>query len=223
MSIPNMDVFQHNYHELTDMGRALYMVAVKPKWDERQQFFFEGCRDLPGQMYIADRKALYDAILKHKPRQCFEIGTYLGGGSTYFLASAFRELGAGQVVTLEAEQNHFVLAAGYYARYLPALYPHVKFLLGNDPALFNPHIDAERGVDCLFLDGGSEAEETFQQLAFFQPHLRPGTLLMAHDWDTEKQRMVRPYLENSPDWQLDQYIGEPHSVGFASYIYRPGR
>ncbi|MBP2307311.1 hypothetical protein GBZ48_19125 [Azospirillum melinis] len=220
MSMPSMEVFRHNYHELTDVGRALYMVAVKPKWDERQQFFFEGCRDLPGQMYMADRRALFEAILKRRPRQCFEIGTYLGGGSTYFLASAFRQLGAGQVVTLEAEQNNYALAAGYYARYLPELNPHVKFLLGGDPALFLPHIDPEQGVDSLFLDGSSDGEETFGQLRFFEPHCRPGTLLLAHDWDTEKQRLVRPYLENSPDWQLDQYIGEPDSIGYAAYIRR---
>lgn len=31
MSMPSMEVFRHNYHELTDVGRTLYLVAVKPK------------------------------------------------------------------------------------------------------------------------------------------------------------------------------------------------
>lgn len=221
MSVIDQTVLRHNYHELTDTGRLLYMVAVKPKWDERRQFFFEGCRDLPGQMYVADRQALHDAILRHRPAQCFEVGTFTGGGSTFFLASAFHALGSGRVVTMEADQNRFMLAAGFYAQHLPQLYAHAKFLLGSDPALFAPFIEPERGVEAVFLDGSEDAEATWREFLFFRPHFRRGALLMAHDWNTDKQRLLRPFLEQSADWRCELLIDEPDSVGFAVYVHEP--
>ena len=211
----------HNYHELDDIGRLLYQTRIKPTWDVQRQFFFEGCRDLIGQMYIADRKALYDAILKYRPRQCFEVGTWTGGGSTYFLASAFKAIGAGKLITLEAHPVLHEVGSAFYRQYLPALSPFVEFVHGGDVGLFNNYIDKEYGVDCVFIDGAESAEETFAQYEFFLPMLRPGAVLMAHDWNTDKQRLLRPLLETSPEWTLEQYIGEPESVGFALYIYNP--
>lgn len=222
MTLTDNPVFLHNFHELNEIGRIYYQVAVRPNWPARRQFFFEGCRDLMGQMYIADRMALYDAILKYRPRQCFEVGTFTGGGSTFFLASAFQALGEGRVITLEADANLHQLASGYYKRYLPALNEHVTFLHGTSvQASFEPLIDRERGVDCLFLDGAEDAGETHRQYEFFRRHLRPGSVLMAHDWETDKLRITRAVLESSPDWHRERVISEPDSVGFALYIYRP--
>lgn len=222
MLTPSSPVFLHNYHELTDIGRILYMVAMKPEWDEERQFFFEGCRDLAGQMYIADRRGLYQTIIKREPRTCYEIGTFTGGGSTFFLASAFRKLGAGRVVTLEADPNHHILATAFYSRYLPDLRPHVEFLRGDDPAAFTPFIEADGGTDCVFLDGAADAEETMRQFRFFEPTLRPGSVLMCHDWETEKQRELRAHLAGRPEWRLETVMGEPESVGFAVLVREGG-
>jgi len=211
----------HNYHELDDIGRLLYQVRVKPTWDTRQQFFFEGCRDLVGQMYIADRQALYDIILKYRPKQCFEIGTWTGGGGTYFLSSAFRTLGEGKVITLESHPVLHEVGSAFYRRYLPDLNPFVEFLHGHDVTMFNTYIDPAYGVDCVFIDGMESAEETYAQYEFFLPRLRDGAVLMIHDWNTDKQRLLRPILEASPDWVQEMYIGEPYSVGFAQFIYHP--
>jgi len=221
MLTPSSPVFLHNYHELSDINRILYMVAMRPDWDEERRFFFEGCRDLPGQMYIADRRALYQTILKYGPRTCYEIGTYTGGGSTFFLAQAFKKLGAGRVITLEADPNTHILAAAFYARYLPDLRRHVEFLRGSDTSAFTPFIEAEGGVDCVFLDGAADAEETMRQFHFFEPFFHAGSVLMCHDWETEKQRDLRAHLAERSDWRLETVMGEPESVGFAVLVHEP--
>src|SRR5574340_724385 len=80
------DKLLHNFHELTLVERLLYFICHRPFWDKERKFFFEGSRSISGQMYIADRRGLYEAILEFQPHNCFEIGTYTGGGSTYFIA-----------------------------------------------------------------------------------------------------------------------------------------
>ncbi|WP_029009848.1 class I SAM-dependent methyltransferase [Azospirillum halopraeferens] len=221
MLSPNSPVFRHNYHELDDFGRILYMVAVKPKWDARRQFFFEGCRDLAGQMYVAERMALYDAILRHRPRTCYEIGTFTGGGSTFFISAAFRDLGAGRLVTLETSRNHYLLAASFYEQYLPAHKAHTTFIHGDRPELFLPMITEDGGVDCVFLDGAAEPAQALEQFRFFEPRFRPGSVVMCHDWDLDKQEALRPHLESRRDWVQEVRLTDPDSVGFVVYVHRP--
>jgi hypothetical protein len=221
MLTPNSPVFRHNYHELSDLDKILYLVALKPKWDARRQFFFEGCRDLIGQLYLAERQELFNAIIRHKPRRCYEVGTFTGGGSTFFVSAAFRELGQGQIVTLEMDQNRYMLAAAFYERYLPEQKAHSKFLLGDTPSAFAPFIAEDGGVDCVFLDGASDPQQTMEQFRYFEPHFHPGSVLMCHDWDCDKQALLRPHIESRPDWRLEAALTAPDSVGFVVYVYHP--
>jgi len=121
----------HNYHELTVAEAERYWREDKARLSEEGKFFFEGCLSIPGQMYMADRKALFDAILQHKPVYCFEVGTYTGGGSTFFLASAFARLERGKVITLEADEQMRNHAVGAYRQFLLGLLPFVEFLHGG--------------------------------------------------------------------------------------------
>ncbi len=195
----------HNFYELTAEERLRYNRGKGlASWDI---FFYEGCLPIPGEMYKADREALYDAIIRYKPAHCYEIGTGSGGGSTFFLASAFAELGRGKVITLEianggAKQN--------YVRFTPDLLPFVEFLTGSDPAIF----PIEESVECVFLDGAEDGEQTLRQYEFFKPYFRPGSILMAHDWGTEKMRLLRPVIESDPNWVIEIQLDEPDSVGF---------
>jgi len=43
---------------------------------------------------------------------------------------------------------------------------------------------------------------------------------MAHDWGTEKMRLLRPVIESSPNWDIEVQLGEPESVGFVMARYR---
>ena len=203
----------HNYHELTLDERRRYEQNERKGLSLWDRFFFEGCLPIPGEMYRADRQALYDTILQYKPTHCYEIGTGSGGGSTFFLACAFAKLGRGKVISIEINDGP---ALRNYQQYTPDLLPFVEFLTGDDPSLF----DLGERVDCVFLDGAEDGEQTLKQYEFFKPYFRPGSILMAHDWGTEKMRLLRPIIENSPDWDIEIQLGEPESVGFVIARYR---
>ncbi|MBI9086558.1 MAG: class I SAM-dependent methyltransferase [Desulfobacterales bacterium] len=203
----------HNYHELTDLEKLYYRLVIRPTLSADHRFFFEGALDIIGQMYLAERQALFNAIIQFKPRRCFEVGTFTGGGSTFFLASAFEKIGAGKVITLEPHPALFSLATAAYRTYLPHLLDHVEFIKGGDVEAFVPHIDPAEGVDAFFLDGAENADQTLAQYRFFQPHLHSGTVMMAHDWDTDKMASVRPRVESDPQWETLLALDPPYSVG----------
>ena len=210
----------HNYYELTKLERLRYWLTDRRWRSPEERFFFEGCRDTPGQMYVADRKALYDTIVQHRPRTCFEIGTYTGGGSTFFLASAFAQLGQGKLITMEVDDALFHFAKASYQRFLPNLLPYVDFIQGSSPERFLPFIEEnDQTVACFFLDGAEDAGETRRQYEFFEPYLKSGSIMIAHDWKTEKMRELAPVIERDPRWTINLEIGQPKSVGFVVCQY----
>jgi predicted O-methyltransferase YrrM len=209
---------EHNYHELTYIERLIYFFTIRKKLGKDDRFFFEGERRLNGQMYKADRKSLYDAILKFKPRYCIEVGTYTGGGSTYFLAKSFEELGSGKLYTLEIDYYLHKLAKDYYTKHLPKTSTYVEFLLGENVSKFKQIIeDYGNNLDCIFLDGAENGNETLEQYNFFKTYLRSGSILMAHDWNTEKTAALKPVLLNDNSWEIIAEIKPPKSVGFVIF------
>ena len=210
----NDPTLAHNYHKLDDFRRAIYRAFIRPTWNERRRFFFEGDSSLIGQMWLAEREALYDAVLRRKPKRCFEIGTWTGGGSTYFIASALKEVGSGQLYTMEVNPQVHSIASTHYNNYLSSLNNHVTFLFGSDVTAFNPHVDHTVGVECFFLDGSDISEETVHQFRYFDALSQPGTIMMAHDWDDRKQAMLRPIIEADPRWTQRAKLTAPNSVGF---------
>jgi hypothetical protein len=207
----------HNYHELGRGERWRYLLIDRPRLDDEQRFFFEGCRALSGQTYIADRRALHDAVLSVRPTCCFEVGTFTGGGSTLFLSTALFKLGRGRLVTLEADAGFHRGAVAAYRRWLPHLVPFVDFIHGNDLQVFEPYLLGADAPRCVFLDGSDDLWATLEQFRFFDGHSRPGDILMAHDWNTEKMHLLRPLLEAAGGWRRRLLLVEPESVGFAAF------
>lgn len=215
----------HNYHELTPAEKRRYYQVDRFKFSPADRFFFEGNLPVAGQMYLTERKALYHVILQRRPAYCFEIGTHHGGGSTFFLASAFARLGVGQVITLEKDDDYYNMARAAYQRFLPGLLPFVTFLHGDRPELFMPFIEDNGGVvECVFLDGSIVPEETLEQYEFFKPFWKPGSLLMAHDWGNlgrdPKMTLLSPIMLADPQWSLLLKLGAPESVGFVVWQRR---
>ena len=205
---------RHNYHELTDLEKLYYRLLIRPTLTAEHRFFFEGAADIIGQMYVAERQALFNTILRFRPRHCFEVGTFTGGGSTFFIASAFKEIGAGKLFTLESNVTLFSLATSGYKAFVPDLLAHVEFINGGSVELFTPHIRASEGVEAFFLDGAENADQTLDQYRYFLHYLRPGAVMMAHDWHTDKMMKVRPMIESDTPWELLLEIEQPYSVGF---------
>lgn len=208
---------KHNFHELTILEKVLYFIFIRLFFDKEKRFFFEGSIKVPGQMYIADRKALYDVIVKNKPKQCFEIGTYTGGGSTYFLASAFHKIGSGKIITLENNKELYDRAVNFYKKRLPHLMPYVEFVFGDSVKDFEPYLNEDKKIDCVFLDGAEDGKQTKQQYLDFQDYYKKDTILMMHDWNTEKTVDLKPIMESNNDWEKILEIEPPASVGFAAF------
>ncbi len=208
---------QHNFHELTWMEMLVYFFFLRYSLKKDERFFFEGSRRILGQMYIADRKGLHDAIIKYRPQSCFEVGTYTGGGSTYFLASAFYKLGRGKVYTLENDKRLHKKAVLAYKRHAPHLLPFVEFIYGDSVESFKPYLDESGKVDSVFLDGAEDGKQTMEQYMDFYPYFKTGTILMAHDWNTDKTSELKPYILKNDEWTLTQEIKPPESVGFVVF------
>ena len=110
----------------------------------------------------------------------------------------------------------------YYKTCIPELLPYVEFINGSDPALFRPYL-GENGLECVFFDGAEDGRQTLDQFRFFEAFLRPGSVVIAHDWNTRKMEKLRPSLESTPSWLKTLELKPPVSLGFASFVYRPDR
>ncbi len=180
----------------------------------KTRWFVEGHPQLDGQLWLADRKLLYDTVRAHAPVHCFEIGTWKGGGSTLFIAQALHDNGRGLLHTIEVDRAMVEQARRGYEKYLRHLLPHVEFHAGDYRAEYAPLL-AGATADLVFLDGAEDARETLAQYEFFLPHLRPGSRLLVHDWLTDKARLVREVLEGRSGWRLEKVLLPPRSVGCA--------
>lgn len=208
----------HNFHELTVLEMLLYFICIRIFWSKEKRFFFEGSLPLLGQMYIAERKALFDTIKESKPRHCFEIGTYTGGGSTYFISKAFESIGSGKLITMEIDPYYYNKAKEYYTKNISAVAKHVEFILGDKAEDFDKIIKSYGGVDCVFLDGAEDSNQTITQYNYFLPYFHKGTILMVHDWNTEKTREMKPALLKNGKWKLLKEIIPPDSVGLVVFV-----
>lgn len=171
-----------------------------------------------GQLWLEDRQWLFETVRALKPVVAVETGTWKGGGSTFFIASALYYNEAGILVTVESDKEMYNHAVALYDRRWPFLKKHVVFHHG-DSELLLPQI-VPSTIDFVFLDGAQDTTKSLREFEFLAPKLRVGGVLMAHDWFNEKQDKVKPFLENNPNWKLET-IGtgdgtfEKGSVGMA--------
>ncbi|TMK39891.1 MAG: class I SAM-dependent methyltransferase [Actinobacteria bacterium] len=84
------------------------------------RLLYEGHRKLPALFWFEDARVLHNTIRRLKPRRCFEIGTWLGGGSTLVIARALRQNGFGKIHTIEVERPTYEHAVHSYQQLLPA-------------------------------------------------------------------------------------------------------
>ena len=150
-----------------------------------------------GQLYPAERALVRAMVLARRPRIALEVGTWKGGGSTFQIASALAELGAGELHTCEPDETLNTIASGQYA---DADFVHVHRAYSQ--TLIAQLISDGDVPDFLFFDGPDDPTIALNDLIALEPHLTPGTVFMMHDWDDIKASAVRPYLERSAQWQI---------------------
>ncbi len=206
-----------NISSLGSSGLKIYAVCIRPFWSKERRLFFEGSPHLPeGQLHVADRRAMYKTLVERRPKQCVEIGMCMGGGSTFFMALAFEKIGSGHVVSTEAYNPNYQTAVERYRKGLPGLAHRITFINTDSTEPLVKYV--KDGVGSFFLDGAEDAEESEGQYRFFLPYCRSGDIFMAHDWRSEKMRLVRPLVEADPRWKKLVSLEPPQSLGFVIYM-----
>ncbi len=189
------------------VGRALV--------PRRYRELYEGHLYISGQMWFEDRRVLYDTVRRLRPQRCFEVGTWRGGGSTLVIARALHENGSGKLHTIETLEEPYRAAIENYRTHAPHLSAFVDFHLGDYRELFPAIVEREGGVDFFVLDGAEDGGQTVEQFHFFDERSGRGAELFAHDWETEKTRLLRPALEATDRWTVHTVARPPKSVGLA--------
>lgn len=174
-----------------------------------------------GQLWLEDRQWLFNTVRELQPKVAVETGTWMGGGSTFFIASALYYNGTGILVTVENDRAMYDHAVALYDRRWPFLKQHVRFHHGDSEILLPQIVPSE--IDFVFLDGAQDTQKSLREFEILAPRLRVGGILMAHDWFNEKQDLVKPLLVGNPKWQLET-IGtgdgtfDKGSVGMAKAV-----
>jgi len=111
---------------------------------------------MEGQLTEVERKTLYDTVILSHPSVVFEVGTWCGGGSTYFIASALRNMhvegrNAAKVYTAEVNPIFFNHAQNLYRTdmdmgELAYLAPYVSLHFGDALEHFKSKDFPVRGV-----------------------------------------------------------------------------
>lgn len=164
-----------------------------------------------GQLWLDDRRFLWDTLTALRPQVAAETGTWKGGGSTYFIASALKANGAGILYTVENNNDLHAEAVHNFYTLWPHLVPYVKFHLGDSLAVYRD-VMAKMVLDFVFLDGNHDADVSLQEFQLFTPLLRIGGVIMVHDWYNGKAETIKPLVANNPDWKLTT-VGDSSGTG----------
>jgi len=205
-----------SFDTLAPSKRWLWMI-VRHLVPRQSRWFYEGCLGIPGQLWYEDRRLLYGTVRAYRPETVFEVGTWYGGGSTYFISSALKDNGRGMLHTVESDRAVYAMALQSYSHQLSHLRAHVKLYVGTSTGIY-PNVLKDVGrADMVFLDGGDDPRQTASEFNMFARYMGRGSVLLMHDWDNEKMSVLRPLIERSADWIPRAKIIPPRSVGFAVY------
>ena len=167
-----------------------------------------------GQMLPSERQALHEKVLATKPGIVCEVGTWKGGGSTFFIASAMVRNRLGHLHTIEIDPELHATAVHEYDTAWLWLQSAVTFHLGNSLEIF-PTVLAEVGqVDGLMLDGKEDSDQTVLEFQMFLPYLTPTAWVACHDWNCGKMTAMRDILTPANGWEPETVITDT-STGFA--------
>lgn len=205
----------HSYFNLGSRKQTCWNWFFRWLVPPDQRWFFEGNRNICGQLWRAERQIIYETVRMIKPQNCFEVGTWRGGGSTFFISSALCHNDYGILHTTEINKSYYAEAKRDYSLYAQELLPYVRFHHGSSTEIY-PRILTDKKVDLLFLDGLGP-DQTLAEFQLFEPRFGEDATLIAHDWNNEKMNLLRPYIEGSNDWDEIKVIGPPKSVGLAIY------
>ena len=143
-----------------------------------------------GQMTTAERELLYNTVVGCRPAIAFEVGTWEGGGSTYFISGALVDNNYGILYTIERD-----LVAHQRAKDNFFLWPqhaqHSILFNGESQIIFPPILRSLGQADFVFLDGENDPESTVRDYQMFLPYMFAGSMLACHDWTAPKMERLK--------------------------------
>lgn len=174
---------------------------------------------MEGQLLEYERAFLFWTLIAVKPMNVIEIGTWKGGGSTYQIASALKMNGSGHLYTCELNKEFYDQAIASYRN--NPLRIHINFynMASSD---FLKEICESVIPNFVFFDGAEDAQLNLDDFKYLDQFLHPGAMFMSHDWDlderidggvSQKNQLLRPYLESNNSWKIIKVITKPNSVG----------
>jgi predicted O-methyltransferase YrrM len=151
-------------------------------------------------------RALYSICYASNIRNVFETGTYWGFSTTY-LAAALQSKGAGKVYTFDIYDK-----AG---KHIPeSLMHHVEMYRGKPSIETMPNVLARVTPDLFFQDSRHDYEGVVQELEIVTPHLRPGAVVLFHDFaEPQVRQAASDVLKGYDTYILDS--SDPQQLGVA--------
>lgn len=161
-----------------------------------------------GEMLPYERFKLTQWVTSINPKVVFEVGTGNGGGSTYFIAKALKELNNGGVIytcdPIRVINNDMLKEFNNIIYYQ---------LTSNEmlEKLTNENIKP----NFIMFDGPENPEIAYNDIKFLENHIDNDTYFSMHDWDSyrhydrgnsTKSIKIRQYIENSKNWKLIEQL-----------------
>ncbi len=151
-------------------------------------------------MTLEERLLLYSLGLKQSPGAVLlEVGSYLGASATFLAAAAVEMGGDTKVHCVDTWKNEGMTEGirdtwnefqKNTQRYSSVIVTHQGFSVEIAKTFGEP-------IDLLFLDGDHSYEGCRADVLAWLPHLRPGGVLVMHDfgWAEGVQRVVRELVD----------------------------
>lgn len=161
-----------------------------------------------GEMLPYERFKLTEWITFINPKVVFEVGTGNGGGSTYFISKALKELNNGGII-------HTCDPIRRINENMIVDFDNITYYQINSTEMLENLINGNVKPDFIMFDGPENPEIAYNDIKFLENHINNDTYFSMHDWDeyrhydkgtSTKSIKIRNYIENSKNWGLIEQL-----------------
>lgn len=174
-----------------------------------------------GQLLQAERTALHNTVLEHKPKVCLEIGTWKGAGSTLQIVAALAANGSGHLHSCDPDTDMFNTASAFYnSPQGEQFLPYLSLYNQKSHELIAEIKKSKLKLDFVFADGPEDPDVALDDFKSIQPIMNAGSIFAAHDWLHEgsvKVSKLKKHMLNDSGWSLINLLSPPTSVGLAFF------
>ena len=161
-----------------------------------------------GEMLPYERFKLTEWVTSINPKIVFEVGTGNGGGSTYFISNALKELNNGGYIhtcdPLRTIDDNMLNE-----------FDNIIYYQINSIEMLENLINTNIKPNFIMFDGPENPDIAYEDIKFLEKYIDNNTYFSMHDWDTyrpydkgnsTKSIKIREYIENSKNWELIEQL-----------------